>query len=78
MRPNGLESIRAIQSALAEAIAPELTTPFAQDAAQSAADVLESLAANGTPRRISFSVTTRRLRQLLKSCTRRDKGGTRR
>jgi len=44
MRPNGLESLRAIQSALAEVIAPELTSPFAQDAVQTLQMLLESLA----------------------------------
>ena len=46
MRPNGVESIRAVQSALAEVIAPELTSPFAQDAAQTLQMLLESLAAD--------------------------------
>ena len=45
MRPDDLESIRAVQSALAELIAPELTSPFAQDAAQTLQMLLESLAA---------------------------------
>jgi hypothetical protein len=45
MRPNGIESVRAIQSALVEVIAPELTSPFAQDAAQTLQMLLESLAA---------------------------------
>jgi len=45
MRPDGLESIRAVQSALAELIAPELSSPFAQDAAQTLQMLLESLAA---------------------------------
>ena len=45
MRPKGIESIRAIQSALAEVIAPALISPFAQDAAQTLQMLLESLAA---------------------------------
>jgi hypothetical protein len=45
MRPDGLESIHAVQSALAELIAPELTSPFTQDAAQTLQMLLESLAA---------------------------------
>ncbi|HMF86926.1 MAG TPA: hypothetical protein VK575_02525 [Gemmatimonadaceae bacterium] len=45
MRPTGIESIRAIQSALADVIAPELTSPFAQDATQTLQMLLESLAA---------------------------------
>jgi hypothetical protein len=45
MRPNGSESIRAIQSALADVIAPALPSPFAQDAAQTLQMLLESLAA---------------------------------
>ncbi len=44
MRPTGIESIRAIQAALAEAIAPELTSAFAQDAAQTLQMLLESIA----------------------------------
>ena len=46
MRPSGIESIRAIQSALADVIAPELTSPFAQDAVQTLQMLLESLAAD--------------------------------
>ena len=45
MRPSGVESIRAIQSALADVIAPALTSSFAQDAAQTLHMLLESLAA---------------------------------
>jgi hypothetical protein len=45
MRPTGLESIRAIQSALVEVIGPELTSAFAQDAAQTLQMLLESIAA---------------------------------
>jgi hypothetical protein len=44
MRPTGLESIRAIQAALADIIAPELTSAFAQDAAGTLQMLLESLA----------------------------------
>ncbi len=44
MRPTGLESIRAVQSALAEIIVPELTSAFAQDLAQTLQLLLESLA----------------------------------
>jgi hypothetical protein len=44
MRPNSVESIRAVQVALAETIAPELTSPFAQDAAQTLQMLLESIA----------------------------------
>lgn len=44
MRPTAIESIRAIQAALAEAIAPELSSAFAQDAAQTVQMLLESIA----------------------------------
>lgn len=44
MRPSGLESIRAIQAALAEVIAPRLTSAFALDSAQTLQMLLESLA----------------------------------
>lgn len=45
MQPRAVESIRAVQAALAEVIAPELTTAFAQEAAQTLQMLLESLAA---------------------------------
>lgn len=44
MRPDGLEAIRAVQTALAEVIAPELQTPFARDTAQMLGMLLESIA----------------------------------
>ena len=44
MRPTGLESIRALQAALAEVIVPELTSAFAQDAAGTLQMLLESMA----------------------------------
>jgi len=46
MRPTGLESIRAIQAALAEVIVPELTSAFAQDAAGTVQMLLESIASD--------------------------------
>lgn len=45
MRPTGLESLRGLQAALAETLIPELTSVHAQDAAQTMAMLLESLAA---------------------------------
>lgn len=45
MRPTFLESLRAIQAALAERIVPELDSAFAQDAAQTLQMLVESLAA---------------------------------
>jgi len=45
MRPTAAESIRAIQAAIADQILPELTTPFAQEAASASNMLLESLAA---------------------------------
>jgi hypothetical protein len=44
VRPTGLESIRAIQAALAETLVPELTSAFAQDAAGTIQMLLESIA----------------------------------
>lgn len=44
MRPSGIESVRAVQTALAEVIAPELASAFAQDTARTAQMLLESLA----------------------------------
>ena len=44
MRPTGLESIRAVQAALAEIIAPELSSAFVQDTAGTLQMLLESLA----------------------------------
>lgn len=46
MRPDGLESIRAVQTALAEVIVPELQTPFARDTAQTLNMLLESVASS--------------------------------
>jgi hypothetical protein len=45
MKPNGLESLRAIQVAITEALAPEITSLFAQEAAQAVSMMAESLAA---------------------------------
>jgi len=44
VRPTGLEAIRAIQAAFAEIVVPELTSPFAQDAAGTMQMLLESIA----------------------------------
>lgn len=44
MRPNVVESLRTIQAALAEHLAPELTSVYAQDMVQSLTMLLESLA----------------------------------
>ena len=44
MRPDGLETIRAVQTGLAEVIVPELQTPFARDTAQTLNMLLESIA----------------------------------
>ena len=45
MRPDGVESLRAIQGAVAEALAPELRTLFAEEAAGAVGMLIESLAA---------------------------------
>jgi hypothetical protein len=45
MRPDAVESLRAIQGAVNEVLMPELQTPFAQEAAQAIAMLGESLAA---------------------------------
>lgn len=45
MRPNGIESLSALRAALAEVLAPELQTPFAQDTASTLQMLLESLSA---------------------------------
>jgi len=44
MRPTAIESLRAAQAALAEVIAPEVTSAFALDATQTVQMLLESLA----------------------------------
>lgn len=44
MRPNAVESIRTIQTALAEHLAPELTSVYALDIVQALTMLLESLA----------------------------------
>jgi hypothetical protein len=45
VRPNAIESLRAIQGAIAERLVPELSSLFAQEAAQAASMLVESLAA---------------------------------
>ena len=45
MRPTSIESLRAAQAALAEIIAPELSSAFALDTSQTVQMLLESLAA---------------------------------
>jgi hypothetical protein len=45
VKPGGVESLRGIQAALADALVPELTSAYAQDAAQTLTMLLESLAA---------------------------------
>jgi hypothetical protein len=45
MRPTHAESLRAIQGAVVDQLAPELSTLFAQEAAQAASMLIESLAA---------------------------------
>lgn len=44
MRPNAVESLRTIQTALAEHLAPELTSVYALDIVQALTMLLESLA----------------------------------
>jgi hypothetical protein len=44
MRPGSLESLRGLQTAIAEAVLPQLTTPFAQDTAGTLGMLIESLA----------------------------------
>jgi hypothetical protein len=45
MRPNGIESLRAIQVAVTEVLGPEISSLFAQEAAQATSMMVESLAA---------------------------------
>jgi hypothetical protein len=45
VRPDGIESLRAIQAAVAEVLAPELRTAFAEEAAGAVSMMVESLAA---------------------------------
>jgi len=44
LRPGDIASIRGVQATIASAFIPELTSPFAQDAAQTLTMLLESLA----------------------------------
>jgi len=44
VKPGGLDSLRGIQAALTDALVPELTSAYAQDAAQTLTMLLESLA----------------------------------
>jgi hypothetical protein len=45
VKPDGIASLRGIQAALADALVPELTSAYTQDAAQTLTMLLESLAA---------------------------------
>jgi hypothetical protein len=65
MRPNGLESLRAVQAALAEVIAPELSSAFAQDAAQTVQMLLESLASEWDTAAEQLSLDNETLERLL-------------
>jgi hypothetical protein len=67
VRPSGIESIRAIQSALADVLAPELTSPFAQDAVQTLQMLLESLAADGESAADQLRRDNETLAELLRS-----------
>ena len=76
MRPTGIESIRAIQSALADVIAPELTSPFAQDAAQTLQMLLESLAAEWDSAADQLRRDNKTLEELLRSSREAIKSGS--
>jgi hypothetical protein len=65
MRPNGLESLRAVQAALTEVIAPELSSAFAQDAAQTVQMLLESLASEWDTAAEQLSLDNETLERLL-------------
>jgi hypothetical protein len=60
-----LESLRAIQAALAEIMAPELTSPYAQDAAQTVQMLIESLAAEWNTAAADLQADNSALRALL-------------
>ena len=65
MRPNAIESLRAARAALAELIAPELTSAFALDSAQTVQMLLESLASELDGAAENLSRDNETLRSLL-------------
>jgi hypothetical protein len=67
MRPDAIESLRAIQGTLAEALAPELTSIFAQDSVQTLTMLVESLAADWDTAAENLSADNRALRHILSS-----------
>ena len=76
MRPNGIESIRGIQSGLADVIAPALTSPFAQDAVQTLQMLLESLAAEWDSAADQLRRDNKTLEELLMSSREAIKSGS--
>src|SRR6266545_1372952 len=65
MRPNAMESVHAAQVALAEVIAPGLTSAFALDSAQTVQMLLESLASELDSAAENLSRDNETLRSLL-------------
>ena len=65
MRPTGIESLRGVQAALMEVIAPELQSAFAQDAARTLQMMLESLANDWDTAAENLHRDNRALRDLL-------------
>jgi hypothetical protein len=67
MRPTANESLRAIQTATTERLAPELQSPFAQEAATAVSMMIESLAAEEDTFAEDLRADNARLRDVLES-----------
>ena len=65
MRPGSLESLRGVQTALAESIVPQLASAYGQDIAGTLQMLLESLAAEWDSLVEDLSEDNRRMRELL-------------
>lgn len=65
MRPNAIESLRAVQGGVANVLAPEVTSLFAQEAVQAVSMIVESLVAEWDTAAQDLTDDNRILREIL-------------
>jgi len=65
LKPDGITSLRGIQAALADALVPELSSAYAQDAAQTLTMLIESLVAGWDTAAEDLVSGNREVRRLL-------------
>ena len=65
MKPSGVELVRAVQGAVGEVLAPEITSPHAEEAARTIAMMLEALAAEWDAAAEDFVNDSHELERLL-------------